>query len=83
MLEVMAWLREYDRKQVINAMANGAEVKAKEKVWTTEWDDVRFQKAGVKGLEFGEYVLPGVLQSGDASKSESVPHQQEQPGWQG
>jgi len=83
MLEVMAWLREYDRKQVLNAMATGAEVKAKEKVWTTEWDDVRFQKAAIKGLEFGEYVIPGVLQSGDASKSESVPYQHEQPGWQG
>jgi predicted unusual protein kinase regulating ubiquinone biosynthesis (AarF/ABC1/UbiB family) len=41
--EVLVWLREYDRKQVLNALATGAEIKPKEKVWTKEWRETRFE----------------------------------------
>ena len=42
MPELLGWLREYDRRQVMNAMAYGTEVKPKKKVWTTAWRDYRF-----------------------------------------
>jgi predicted unusual protein kinase regulating ubiquinone biosynthesis (AarF/ABC1/UbiB family) len=40
---VLEWLRDYDRKQVVNALALGTEIQPKEKVWTTEWRDVRYR----------------------------------------
>ena len=44
MVEVMKWLREYDRKQVTMALTTGAEIRPKEKVWTTAWADTRFER---------------------------------------
>ena len=44
--ELLEWLRDYDRKQVMKAMAYGTEIKPKKKVWTTAWRDYRFGDKG-------------------------------------